>query len=1181
MRYKQLLILTVIFFIGISFSSISSVNIFNLQIPELLAKTSNDLMKTSSTVLQIEEITPAAVRDLRLEVESSDLSEMVKNSIFSDCDKAVDALQRAKSQTENSQNFVMQIKNAPMVYQALQKRLEQRPVRETLHVPENASLDVLSQYLHQAESSFNLMVENYRKAVAEPAKRIEERQVISRQIMKKKENIKNLTTHIQILSMQKNDSLAGRVKLMTLQANLQADEAELNSLEQRLNYFNASIGILALQKTERQRIMKAAEAKVGSWHKILNKKRESLAIDAYHSALQQTKYLKSIDAPEAFIELSQKNAELANQRAGSDGLIIKLAEVNRAIEKNTLVNARLDASFKSLLTKEKAIGLTPAIGQLFRKILLELPDTRPYKARINQRHSELSNIQFEMIMLSENLTNAEDSELSYEELISHIPEHILNDKRQLLENTANTLLNTQLRLLKELSDDFNTYFNRMIQRDSIARQLISNIEHQSSYINERILWVRSCTFLSKNDIDPGFSALKYLFSKDIWINVPTSIIQDARHNLWIYASFTLLFFVMLFIIGKLNRNNRIKLALSQNKQGFIKSIQAILLLIINALIWPSLIWFIGFRLSQPKMVPVFLAALGAGFLQVAYILFAFKVIKSVCSCKGIGMNDFKWNVNTTKAFHYHLSWFQWPFITLLFFDTVFKAQPNILWTTSLGRIIFLISIAFIFSFIFALFRPDGAFVSSLLKDKMTTLLWKLRYIWFVILLFIPIALFALAFIGYLETSEHLETSLFHTSFLIISVIMLHSICLKWVHQQHLFMARRVQEKKQKIKSGMKLENGTTKGSGVSSEILEANQAKLQIESLNQEKSNKKLSAQTLQLINYFTAFLFIVGMWCIWKEILPAFRYLNNIELWTTLEKTTKSITGIDGKTISKVVTVEVPITLGNIFLAILSIVVTTATVKNLAGVMETVILSKSKMEQGSKQAFVTLLQYVLIAVGIAVTFGCLGLQWSKIQWLIAAMSVGIGFGLQDIIANFISGIILLLERPIRVGDVVTIGKQSGSVIQVSIRATKLLDWDRKEVIVPNKSIITSQFTNWTLKEKSLRILIPIGVTYGANTQLVQDLLLKIAQENKRIADTPAPMAVFRSFGDSTLNFELRCYVADYLKTGTLGVTHDLCMSIDQEFKKANINMAFPQQEIWINNGDRPFDVNSVGSSGS
>ncbi len=89
---------------------------------------------------------------------------------------------------------------------------------------------------------------------------------------------------------------------------------------------------------------------------------------------------------------------------------------------------------------------------------------------------------------------------------------------------------------------------------------------------------------------------------------------------------------------------------------------------------------------------------------------------------------------------------------------------------------------------------------------------------------------------------------------------------------------------------------------------------------------------------------------------------------------------------------------------------------------------------------------------------------------------------------------------------------------------------------------------------------------------------MKVAKENKRIADTPSPMAVFRNFGDSTLNFELRCYVADYLKTGTLGVTHDLCMSIDQEFKKANINMAFPQQEIWINNGDRPFDINSVGS---
>ena len=126
------------------------------------------------------------------------------------------------------------------------------------------------------------------------------------------------------------------------------------------------------------------------------------------------------------------------------------------------------------------------------------------------------------------------------------------------------------------------------------------------------------------------------------------------------------------------------------------------------------------------------------------------------------------------------------------------------------------------------------------------------------------------------------------------------------------------------------------------------------------------------------------------------------------------------------------------------------------------------------------LLRYAITAIGIIVTFGAMGLRWSGIQWLVAALSVGLGFGLQEIVANFVCGLIILFERPFRVGDVVTIGDQTGTVTRIQIRATTVTDWDRRELIVPNKEFITGKLINWSLSDPITRVVVPVGVAYGS-----------------------------------------------------------------------------------------------------
>ena len=150
--------------------------------------------------------------------------------------------------------------------------------------------------------------------------------------------------------------------------------------------------------------------------------------------------------------------------------------------------------------------------------------------------------------------------------------------------------------------------------------------------------------------------------------------------------------------------------------------------------------------------------------------------------------------------------------------------------------------------------------------------------------------------------------------------------------------------------------------------------------------------------------------------------------------------------------------------------------VRYVPALLEIGVLTRLKIDAGARYAIATLVRYLLIGVGVALTFGALSIGWSSIQWLAAALTFGLAFGLQEIFANFISGLILLVERPIRVGDTVTVGSVQGTVARIRTRATTILDYDNREHLIPNKSLITGSVINWTLTEAVTRIVVPVGV---------------------------------------------------------------------------------------------------------
>jgi len=184
---------------------------------------------------------------------------------------------------------------------------------------------------------------------------------------------------------------------------------------------------------------------------------------------------------------------------------------------------------------------------------------------------------------------------------------------------------------------------------------------------------------------------------------------------------------------------------------------------------------------------------------------------------------------------------------------------------------------------------------------------------------------------------------------------------------------------------------------------------------------------------------------------------------------------------------------------------------------------------------------------------------------------VGIGFGLQEIVANFISGLILLFERPIRVGDIITAGGGDGTVTEINARATVIESFEGKELMIPNKELITGVVTNWSLSTSNLRVVIAVGVAYGSDVREAMRILIEVAQDNASVLEDPEPTATFEDFGDNSLLIWLRCYAQrEYPR-----VWSELRTEINDRFNDAGISIAFPQRDIHLD-ADRPIPVRFV-----
>jgi potassium efflux system protein len=309
----------------------------------------------------------------------------------------------------------------------------------------------------------------------------------------------------------------------------------------------------------------------------------------------------------------------------------------------------------------------------------------------------------------------------------------------------------------------------------------------------------------------------------------------------------------------------------------------------------------------------------------------------------------------------------------------------------------------------------------------------------------------------------------------------------------------------------------------------------------------QINAQTIRLVSSTLIVAAVMAIAFIWSSVLPAVGALDSVTLWT-----------VSGATPEE----KLPVTLASLLLAIPAAIMTVVAAKNLPGLLEIALLQHLPIENAVRYAITSISRYTILILGIAMTFNSLGVRWASIQWLVAALGVGLGFGLQEIFANFVSGLILLFEQPVRVGDVITIGDTTGTVSKIRMRATTVMNFDQQELVIPNKDLITGRLLNWTLSDATNRLVLEVGVAYGTDVTRACQILREICHSHPNVLKNPEPTAFFDFMADSQMTIKVRVFLASL--DLRLPTRHEILTQIQDRFLAEGIQIPFPQRELHI-----------------
>jgi potassium efflux system protein len=1088
----------------------------------------------------------------RAEVEASTtLSDTVKKSLLSFLDQAIRFREELDQIKKDAEDFAQKIKGAPDRIKEIEAELK-RPTPSSESDKELAAVrkmdtEKLEQRLREEEAALVEAKANLTKLTDQLEKEKAGPQQLGKRINKAKEGLKGVNAALDSPPQPGEPAPvteARRASLLSEQAKyravIKADEQRQPGYELFMSLLKAERDLADLQVKRREALIKALKEEAQA-------RRQREAVKAVVGA-EEAK-TEAARLPEPVQKEFDFNVKLAEEL---DKGISEQAAVTRTLEQKKAHLKGLEEEFALARERVKISIRSQVIGLALREQRRSLPSFQSYRRESGQRQLKMSQIQGAQLEAERRIRDLSDIDAETTRIIQSLGA-IADDQATLLKDKVTKLLTDRRDLLQQLAAEYQRYFKNLQSLEFTDHQLVKMGAEFKEFLDQNLMWIQSSKVLGLEDLRNLPAAVVWLLKPGHW--------WQLLHDLWDSFRRSPVFWTMAWLFGLAlvlsRRRARRDLAEVAERvrhvqtDSFLLTMRALVMTALLAAGWPFLIGLLSWQLSALPNPQEFTAGASTGFKYVAGALALYSFFYYICRDHGLAQVHFRWSEAIRLTLQRNL-WWLIRFILPLVFP--FRSESNVQYGDSLGRLAFMVACLGVSVFAARILRFSGPIVLTLIKNNPKGWLVRARYAWYPLLVGLPLLMALLAGLGYYyHTAVTLANRVIQTYELILILAIVYHLLLRW-----LFIAKRrlaYEEARQKRE-----EEIAERGQGADEEAAEMGMEGEKVVVQEEEITLEEMDEQTRNLLRTVILFALIIGLWTTWDQVLPAFQSLLDIRLWSYSAE-------VEG------VTRSLPITVSDLLLALVVGAITLVAARNLPGVLEITLLKRLPMDKGARYAFTTICRYVITAIGVVIAFSTIGFKWSQLQWLIAALSVGIGFGLQEIVANFISGIIILFERPIRVGDIVTVDNTTGKVSRIRIRATTITDWDRKEYVVPNKEFVTGRVLNWTLTSKVNRIVITVGVAYGSDTELARELLLKVAHEHPLILDDPAPLATFDEFGDNALNFTLRCYLPSMDKR--LSTVNELHMAIDKAFREAGITIAFPQRDVHLNTLG-PLDVHVV-----
>lgn len=1056
------------------------------------------------------------------ELQSAETSEPAQQAKLTDYyTRSIAYLESAKSDREQARVYSESLKTAPATMAQIQLELKGLDTR-VVQLPDD--LESLEQELLNSQAELLQL----NSQLSESRIAISSEQELDLSVI--------LTEALQQLTDSQNK----------LSAPLSEKSADMAEAQRTLRTSEVAANTARVEKLQQQSLSR--DARMSEWRarqRLISKKIDTTTqrVAALQSAVNELRQSQAnVLAQQAEMRAAAPDTDtgLARELADQNSVLAKrMADITRRTDdlsdqlaRLRTERARIDRYYASVSQQLAVSGANrlPDLGAELLEQKRKLSQLDSLTLKLEENDKEIARAQLELLRLEDRQTE--------------LPQESSESDSDVTEQ----LQAQQLELLQAAAVSFRRYIDALTTTRAEGLDLQLRTRQYSDLLESRLFWIPSTQPVSWSLLVDISSELKWLLSASQWRQVGDALNDHRGRNIipaLIIIGLTLLLFRLR---GRLKR----KLAAQAFNIGKVHSDTvmstwiALFVSLLLALPGPLTLLSISILISGGAG---FAANLATGLNSAALVWFLLASFWWICSRGGLAEKHFKWSASSLQPIRQSLPWVMRFLVPVTLLSPLVTGASENITSDALSQVLLTIASLVLVYFALSVLRPNSVLMSNI-EAKHAILAKPLRYIVVPVVVLMPLILMVMSWFGYHFTALELEGRLFVSLVLVVLVALLYNLAMRSiaVTERRMMLERALKQRRieREANSARKAADDAAEGLP---EVLELPGSDLQT-----------LNSQTISFLRMLAAGLAGFGLWNLWSDVLPALSVFNEIILW--------HIAPTEAHLPDKVVTLADLIVVGVVLF------LTYFGARNIPGSLEITVLRRFKLEPGTSYATTTIVKYIIVFAGVMVTLNMIGAQWSKLQWLIAALGVGLGFGLQEIVANFVSGLLILFERPVRVGDVVTVGNHTGTVSKIRMRATTLTDWDRKEQIVPNKTFITESLTNWTLSDPINRVILRVGVAYGSDIELVHKLLTESIAANKRVIADPSPQVFFIGFGESSLDFEIRVFIQSMMDL--MPVKHELNIHFERALREHGIEIPFPQRDLWIRTEAKPASAEDL-----